>query len=167
MPRLPMAYWLPLHGDLWRMCKGKSDGSTKKCCTCSPLTRTRTKRSWCLGDCRSAWGQGPSSTDQVFLDNVRLPLPISNGLWQALWHRYPAYWVVYSRLYSWVPGPASVVQDLNWAKHPNKRFCEACWFFGLRVDGTFRMVLNFRTAESRGRSCFTTLLLSSALFRAS
>ena len=101
-----------------------SDKSPKRCCTCSPLTRTRTKRSWCIGECRSALGQGPAATDQAFLDNVRLSLPVPNCLWQALRHRYPAYWVVYSRLQSWVPGPASDVQDFGWAKHPNKRFCE-------------------------------------------
>ena len=104
--------------------EGLSDRSSQKCCTCSPLTRTRTKRSWCLGECRSAWSQGPSLTDKAFLDCVRLSLPVPDSLWQALRHRYPAYWAVYSRLCSWVSGPASVVQDLNWAKHPNKRFCE-------------------------------------------
>ena len=51
-------------------------------------------------------------------------MPVPNCLWQALRHRYPAYWVVYSRLQSWVPRPASDVQDFGWAKHPNKRFCE-------------------------------------------
>ena len=104
--------------------EGLSDRSSQKCCTCSPLTRTRTKRSWCLGECRSAWSQGPSLTDKAFLDCVRLSLPVPDSLWQALRHRYPAYWAVYSRLCSWVSGPASVVQDLNWAKHPTKRFCE-------------------------------------------
>ena len=69
---VPRTLWVQIAFD-----EGMSAGSPKTCCTCSPLTRARTRRSWCLGECRSACGQRTSFTDQAWLQMVPFCLGLS------------------------------------------------------------------------------------------
>ena len=96
--------------------------STGGHCTCQPVRRIRFKRSGCQGDCAICHAAGVATADKVLLESIRLSLPVQPSVWQPLRHRYPAYWAVFARDYSWGPGPASAVQDTNWSRHPNSRF---------------------------------------------
>ena len=102
--------------------EGKAVETRVSRCICSPATRIRAKRSCCQGNCQSFRGQGSAHYDEDFLQSVRQSVPVSEHVWQSLRHRYPTFWMVYSRPQSWLPGPAVAIQE--WAKHPNRRFCE-------------------------------------------